>query len=446
MKKNLLLLLLGLFAGLFVSESTIAQDEPQFGKDSVTCITNNSLYYEFYKQWKQSNYKNEAWKDVIVPWSWVFKNCPRSYKNIYIHGEKLIKQLIKTETDKEKKDKYIDTLMMVFDQRIKYFGQEGYVLGKKGVDLYKYRPTDYEKAYEILKKAIGLTGNKTRGPVLIYYFRSAEKMVKAGKLDKSVLLDIYDTASDIIEYNIKNDPKKAANWEVVKGNIELSVEPYTTCEDLIDIYTPKFEATPNDIELLKKITKILEKKDCTDSDLFLHATEHLHQLEPSAKSAELMGKMYVKKENWGKALEYFKQATELQEDPNKKADLFYLMAVVNFQQKKYPQARSNCYNVLKYRPNDGKAYILIGNMYALSAKSCGNNDLTTKVAYWAAVDKFIKAKNVDPSVADDANKLINTYSQYFPATETIFFYDLKKGDKYKVECWINETTTVRTSD
>jgi tetratricopeptide (TPR) repeat protein len=159
-----------------------------------------------------------------------------------------------------------------------------------------------------------------------------------------------------------------------------------------------------------------------------------------------MGKMYIKKEKWPKALEYLKQATDLQEDPNKKADLFYLMAVVNFQQKKYSQARSNCYDVLKYRPNDGKAYILIGNMYAISAKSCGNNDLTTKVAYWAAVDKFIKAKNVDPSVADDAKKLINTYSQYFPATETIFFYDLKKGDKYKVECWINETTTVRTSD
>jgi tetratricopeptide (TPR) repeat protein len=446
MKKNLLLLLLGLFAGLLISKNSIAQDEPRFGKDSVTCITNNSLYYEFYKQWKQSNYKNEAWKDVITPWTWVFNNCPRSYKNVYIHGEKLVKKLIKTETDKEKKDKYIDTLMMLFDQRIKYFGQEGYVLGKKGVDLYKYRPTDYEKSYEILKKAINLTGNKTQGPVLIYYFRSAEKMVKAGKLDKSVLLDIYDQESDIIDYNIKNDPKKAANWEIVKGNIELSVEPYTTCDDLVNIYTPKFNESSDSIELLKKITKILDKKGCTDTELYRLATENLHKLEPSARSAELLAKMYIKKENWTKALDYLKQATELQEDPNKKADLFYMTAVVYFQLKKYSQARANCYDVLKFRPNDGKAYILIGNMYAASAKSCGNNDLTNKVAYWAAVDKFIKAKNVDPSVADEAKKLINTYSQYFPATETIFFYDLKKGDKYKVGCWINETTTVRTSD
>ncbi len=446
MKKNLLLLLLGLFAGLIISKSALAQDEPRFGKDSVTCITNNSLYYEFYKQWKQSNYKNEAWKDVVGPWTWVFNNCPRSYKNIYIHGEKLIKELIKTETDKAKKDKYIDTLMMVYDQRIKYFGQEGYVLGKKGVDLYKYRPTDYEKSYEILKKAVSLTGNKTLGPILIYYFRSAEKMVKSEKIEKAVLVDIYDTESDIIDYNIKNNPKKVANWEAVKGNIELSFEPYATCEDLISIYTVKFNESPNDIDLLKKITKILDKKNCTDSDLFFQATENLHKAEPSAGSAKLMGKMYIKKENYPKALEFLKQATELQEDPNEKADIFYLMAVVNYQQKKYTQARSNCYDVLKYRSNDGKAYILIGNMYAVSSKSCGNNDLTAKVAYWAAVDKFIKARNVDSSVADEAKKLITLYSQYFPATETIFFYDLKKGDKYKVECWINETTTVRTSD
>jgi len=446
MKKYLLLMLLGLFVGLLISKSTIAQDESRFGKDSVTCITNNSLYYEFYKQWKQSNYKNDAWKDVISPWTWVFKNCPRSYKNIYIHGERLIKEIIKAETDKVKKDKYVDTLMMLFDQRIKYFGQEGYVLGKKGVDLYKYRPTDFEKSYEILKKAVSLTGNKTLGPVLIYYFRSAEKMVKAGKIEKAVLVDIYDTESDIIDYNLKNNPKKAANWEVIRGNIELSFEPYATCEDLIGIYSVKFNETPNDVELLKKITRILDKKNCTDSDLFFHATENLHKAEPSAGSAELMGKMYVKKENWAKALEYFKQAADLQEDPNRKADLYYLMAIVNFQQKKYSQARSNCYDVLKYRPKEGKAYMLIGDMYAASAKICGNNDLTNKVAYWAAVDKYIKAKNVDQSVAADARKKINLYSQYFPATETIFFYDLKKGDKYKIECWINETTTVRTSD
>jgi len=446
----------GLFIGLFVvtllgSNLSAQQTDSKYGADSVKCVMNNSLYYEFYKQWKSSGYKNESWKDAVKPWRWVFNNCPQSTINIYLHGEKLMEELINNESNKDKKEKYIDTLMLVYDKRIQYFGKEGYVLGKKGVDLYKFRPTAYEESYEILKKSIALEQNNSSGPSLIYYFRSAEKMVKAGKADTALLVDIYDETSTIIdanikEYEAKGKTKNVTNWENIKGNIELSFEPYATCKDLISIYTVKFNDTPEDVDLLKKITKILDKKDCTDSDLFFQATENLHRLEPTAKSAELMGKMYIKRGEYNKAAEYLQQAISLYEDDNDRADANYLLAVVYMQLKQYSKARSHCYETIKIRPNDGKAYILIGDMYASSAKECGDNDLTTKVAYWVAVDKYYKAKSVDESVTELANTKINTFTQYFPALETIFFYDLKKGDSYTVGCWINETTTVRTSD
>lgn len=445
-------LLIGLLVVTLVGNNVVAQQtESKFGEDSVSCIMNNSLYYEFYKQWKSSDYKNDSWKDAVQPWRWVFTNCPQSTINIYLHGENLVEELIKNESDKDSKEKYIDTLMLVYDKRIQYFGKEGYVLGKKGVDLYKLRPTAYEEAYEILKKSIALEQNKSSGPSLIYYFRSAEKMVKAEKAEKVLLVDIYDQTSTIVEANIKKfqaegKEKYVTNWENIKGNIELSFEPYATCEDLISIYTVKFNETPEDVDLLKKITKILDKKDCTSSDLFFQATKNLHRLEPTARSAELMGKMYIKREDYTGAVEYLQQAISLYEDDNDRADAHYLLANVYFQIKQYSKARAQSYETIKIRPNDGKAYILIGDMYAANAKECGDNDLTTKVAYWVAVDKYYKAKSVDESVKELATTKINTFSQYFPALETIFFYDLKKGDSYTVGCWINETTTVRTSD
>ena len=425
--------------------------ESKYGTDSVNCVMNNSLYYEFYKQWKASNYKNKSWKDAFGSWRWVFLNCPQSTINIYLHGEKLIDEKIKNLADKTVKEEYIDTLMLVYDKRIEYFGKEGYVLGKKGVDLYKLRPTAFEEAYEILKKSISIEGNESNSSNLIYYFRAAEKMVKAEKAEKVILVDIYDQTSEIIEYNLKEcqakeDTKNITKWENVKGNIELSFEPYATCEDLISIYTVKFNETPDDVDLLKKITKILDKKDCTNSKLYFDATKNLHQLEPTARSAELMGNMYAVNEEYNDAAKYYQEAIELYEDDNDRADVHYKLASVFFMLKRYSQARSNCYEIIKIRPNDGKAYMLIGDMYAASAKDCGDNDLTTKVAYWVAVDKYYKAKTVDPSIAEQANSKINTYSQYFPANETIFFYDLQKGDSYTVGCWINETTTVRTSD
>jgi len=46
-------------------------------------------------------------------------------------------------------------------------------------------------------------------------------------------------------------------------------------------------------------------------------------------------------------------------------------------------------------------------------------------------------------VENAATQSINTWSQYFPSGEVLFFHQLKAGDSYRVECWINETTTVR---
>jgi len=329
MKKKSILLISLLVAFLLSGNFVFAQGESKYGADSVKCITNNSLYYEFFKQWKQSNYKSPAWKDALSPWRWVFHNCPKSTINIYLHGERLVEELIIRETDKEIKEKYIDTLMMVYDKRIQYFGKEGYVLGKKGVDLYKLRPTAYEETYEILKKSITLEGNKSNGPSLIYYFRAAEKMVKAEKIEKTILVDIYDQTSEIIEFNIKkyqseNNEKSLTNWENIKGNIELSFEPYATCEDLISIYTIKFNEKPDDIDLLKKITKILDKKDCQDSELFFKATKNLHTAEPTAKTAELMGKMNIKIEDYSTAAKYRQEAVDLYEDDLDKADAYFV--------------------------------------------------------------------------------------------------------------------------
>jgi hypothetical protein len=51
---------------------------------------------------------------------------------------------------------------------------------------------------------------------------------------------------------------------------------------------------------------------------------------------------------------------------------------------------------------------------------------------------------VDASVASEANSKIKKYSEYFPGKEDAFFKNIKDGDSYTVECWIGESTTVRT--
>jgi len=107
-------------------------------------------------------------------------------------------------------------------------------------------------------------------------------------------------------------------------------------------------------------------------------------------------------------------------------------------------ARDYARLAIEPNPASGEPYVFIGYLYAMSANNCGNNEVEKNSVYWAAVDKFIKAKSIDPSVAEECDRNIGIYSKYYPSKEEIFFQGLKEGDNYTVKCWINETTTVRS--
>ena len=59
----------------------------------------------------------------------------------------------------------------------------------------------------------------------------------------------------------------------------------------------KYSESPDDINLLKRIVKVLDKKNCTNSDLYFEASKKIHEIEPSFLSAYSMGNLSIKKIN-----------------------------------------------------------------------------------------------------------------------------------------------------
>ena len=463
MKAKVFLLLMILGSGLNLLaintpdfNSLVPQNQmPKYGKDSIKCITNISLYIEPYKYWKQSKYKSDVINDALKPWSYVFNNCPRSSQNMLIHGVKIMEYRIKKEKDQAVKDKLIDTLMMVYDKRIQYFptrkhkSQVGKILGDKGVSLYKQRPSEYKQAYDILLRAITEDKDKAKGSVYIYYFRALSRMVQNGEAEPSEIVDAYDNISDYLDANIKKykaagKTSKVEIYQNIKGSLESMFEPFASCEVLVRIYQKKFDEHPDSVELLKKITSILDDKKCIEAKLYLDAVVNLHSAEPSPESAFLIGKLYLKDEKYDKALEYCQQATGM-ENPDKVFEDYMYLAEIYKYKNNYPKAREMAQKALKVNASDGAPYAFIGDLYAASAQKCGSNDLTKLVAYWAAVDKFKQAKRVDADMAASMNKLIAAYQKHFPTKEVLFFYNLSEGDPYTVGCWINEKTTARAA-
>ncbi len=433
------------------------QNLPKYGEDSVTCVMNISLYREFFRQWKASDYDSPVFNELVEPWKWVFNNCPLGSENTYVDGVKIMQYRIENEDDPVVKAKLIDTLMMVYDQRIDYFPnhfrtgkpQKGAILGRKGIDLYTYDQNRYEDAYHILKESVDVDGNNADGTSLIYYFRSVIRMAQQAKFDTATIVDEYDRIIDILDYNIgalsqAGDTQWVEHYKNFKGNIDITFEPFASCPDLIRVYDKKWQENPDDVELLKKITSILDRKGCQDDPLYLNASVKLHKLEPSPESAFNIGRLMLREDKYGEAAKYFEEATR-SEDLTRSYNAYKLLAETLRAMRSYSRARQMALRAIELNPTDGSAYITLGDIYASGAKECGDNEFTSRVAFWAAVDKYNHARRVDPSQADIASKRIATYSVYFPSLETIFFHGYEEGQSYTIECWFNEVTTVRAS-
>ncbi|MCK4663674.1 MAG: hypothetical protein KAT68_12460 [Bacteroidales bacterium] len=441
MKTSISNLIFGIIIILFVKSANSQDIMSKYGTDSAQCVRNLSLYTEFYKQ---KNYK-----DAYEPWKKAYAICPKITKNLFVHGPTLVKYKIKKEKNPELKEKLIDTLLMIYDNRIIYYPKhEGLALGRKGNDLFKFRTDKYNEAYELIKKSIEIRGEKSEPMVICQFMQTTVLKFKQDSFPKENVVENYSKSISILEKKLAKATKDKNKEKMKNGiaNVEelFSKSGAADCEALINLFTTKFEKSPEDIELLKKIITLLDKTECTDSDLFLKTSEQLNKLEPSAFSAHNIARMYLKRADYNNSSIYYKQAIELEEDSLNLAKCCYELATLTHAKGGQPElARSYAYKSINYNPNYGYSYILIGKIYAADAQNCGENDFEHAAVYWVAVDKFIRAKNVDPSIAEEANSEIATYSQYFPDKEMAFFHGHNEGGTYTVGCWINETTKIR---
>ncbi len=409
--------------------------------DSVECIKNLSVYKDPY-------FKSGDYQKALGYWRKACKVCPKSQESLYINGGKMYEKFIEDEKDGPTAEKYVDTLFMLYDRRIENFGREGYVLGRKGAIMMKYRgkkTEDIKAAYEVLKKSFELQGNKAEAAAIASYGQAIFLLIKQNELTCETMIAAYPEMSAVITYNIKNQKReqKVKVYKIVQENLDKMFSPCASCEDLVRIFSPKFESNPDDVDQMKLIMKILNYSKCVEEKLYKNVAERLFEKEPSAESAVNIGNLFVKDNNCSKAIEYYKKAAEQADDNDMKIDAYIKAAKCYNKIGQYSSSRTYAQKALGVNPNYGEAYIVIGDAYAASVNDCGEGECLSKSVYWAAVDKYKKAKAVDPSVTSVANSKISAYTAQFPKTSDCFFNGLNEGDSYTVGCWINEETIVR---
>jgi tetratricopeptide (TPR) repeat protein len=418
------------------------------GEDSVRCITNISLFTPYAK--------NGNFKDALEFWQIAYDECPAATKDIYLYGVRIIGWLIDNETDPAKKASLINDLMGVYDKRIKYFGKEpryekDWIIGRKAQDYVQRlgENADPELLYGWLKEAIDEYGNNTDVLAVSYYMYASNRLLIEDQAHKETYIQDYLKASAILDAQIdaSKEGKELAAIQPIKSALDngFANSGAADCETLQGLYADKIEQNKDNLAYLKETITLLRRMRCNEIEAYFAAATYAHKLEPTAESAMGLAKKAVRDKDYNKAITLFEEAANMETDNTVKAEDYYLIAMLSFEQDSYSRARQYCLKAIETNPSYGIPFLLIGKMYAATAGSIYPDDVVLrKTVYYVAVDKFERARQVDPTIGEEAGKLISTYRSHFPSTEEIFMHpDLEKGKSITIGGWIGERTIVR---
>lgn len=458
MKRIASLLTLGL--AFSFSLSVTAQDNSKYGEteqQQLECMESLSVYTSFKKQ---KNYD-----DAYIAWQKACDVCPENVKEgLYIDGARFIKDQMKKTKDEARKVALFDSLMANYDKRMEMFPttskrpyNKAYIMGFKADDYNRYVGDDVAdakvNAYHMYKEALEGMQVKAGAATLSGYYLSLYYTWKQaeGEEKKKYNEDLYTDylmLQDFIDEKIKNnsgdedeedegDNKAIERLEKARLNIDQVFVTIADCESMIPVLMEKVKNNPEDFDAKRKALRLMNKKECTDGAFYLEMAQAVDAKEPSASSKYSIGILLAKESKYSESLKYLEEAAEMCGDcPD--LEIYLLKAgqvasVLNQSGK----ARSYASKVLQVNPKSGEAYLLQGD--AISSSSV-TDKFGGRSRYWLATDYYNRAKSVDGSLAERANKKIANASKQYPTKEDIFTQGLKEGASFTV---LGESTTIR---
>ena len=457
MKTKITLLLAILFIGLNLG----------FAQQDEECMTKLSIFHEYTKA---KNYDA-----AYEPWMAVRNKCPKFNNAIYVDGEKILKDKIKSATGADK-IAFINDLIKLWEQRGEHFTSKtpkGEYLAKGSQLMYDNRDVlnkTNDDLYEGFDKAYHYDKGTFTNPKSLYtYFSLMVDLYDAGKKPAADLFNKYDDVVEKVEDEVKNFSEKLNKliekedagtaltkkegkykkyyesylkaYDQISGSIDGKLGNRANCENLIPLYRKDFEANRNNAVWLQRAAGKMSQKECTDDPLFFELVNAYHDLSPSANSAYYLGILKDKEGDSNGAITFYKQAISLETDNFKKSKLNNRIGLKLKARGSYGQARGFFREALKLNPSNGRPYLSIAAMYAKSANNCGQTNFDKRAVYWLAAKEARKAGRVDPTQKKNAAKSFANYEAKAPQKSEIFS-GARAGQTIKIGCWIGASVTV----
>lgn len=431
-----------IFASALFALPNTSLAQGRFGPDSANCVS----FLNFYRD----SYNIGNYKDAYPLWTQAMKSCPpKASQNLFIHGKKILMTKIQeTASDPARQAIIIDSLLALSETRAQYYPSKALIAieDKIGSLMYFYG-TNVSKSkmiYEYIDSYADRFGVKSDPKQLVNALVKASEAYQNGELEAEKIMVAYTKYNDLIDARAKVNANEDIDEEKQMLQNAFVGSGVANCENLEKVFRPRFDENKGDSTLVKMIAGLLNSNECTDSDFFNEVVAQMHHLNPSASSAYFLYRFFNNKGDADQALHYLKEAAKNAEG-TEKGVYTYELSTVYMRNHSYAAAAAAAREAASLNPKyAGKAEMIIGQVWA--ASNCSGNEMEKRAKFWVATDCMNRAKNLDESLAEEANKNIARYRAYFPKTADAFMFDLTDGKSFTVSCsGMTATTIVRTN-
>ena len=404
---------------------------------------------------------NKDYQDMYINYKWLKKYAPFAVNGIYTQSPYMFYTLIKAEPDQAKKRQYFDEMMELFELRQKNLdalnsfaktkSTLGDVLSVKA-EYYNFvaqeslgKDYDLRQSYKNFSEAIKMVneqgGREITGSFLQTFFRVSDAIYKAmpNTMREQYLqdyLDSKDACEKMLqlakEAQANGDTERAqqlvATYDAPLADIEqvFSASGAADPEQIIAIYTKKFNAYKEDIAKLNSAINLMQQNDCDTAAIYYQYAEAAYTLQPTFTSAIGLAQKSQKDGEHEKMLEYYNKALELcSSDANRGAICLNISNALT-KGKQYTGALTYAEKGITYNADlTGKAYLKMANIYALLGQygeatsycdKAGEADITVSGAA-TRLKESIKKAQASQQANDKARKEYDDYIKRQKAEE-----------------------------
>lgn len=417
-------------------------------------ITDSYVIYRNFMKTKEYAMAMPKWRQVYA----VAPAADGQRNTVYLDGVVLYQDLVTKFP--AKKAAYGDTIQLLYAQARECYPKDGFTAAMQGFDAFYTYPgsATNQEIYDLFKESVEKDGDQLQYFIINPMSSLLVEMYDTSYIDATEAKTMVTALMTRLEKGLAECKGADCDvWKAVESYAPSRLEYFETvrdfydCQYYLDKYLPEFEENPTDCDVIQTTATLLRWAKCDESTAAYQKVKaaydaNCRQATVTVAGPGREGYDCLQNNDYRCAIEKFTQAAEETDDAEKKGKYYLTVAKIYYSHlKNFSQARSAALKAANAKSGWGEPYLLIGRLYASSGPLCGpGRGFDSQIVVWPAIDMWQRAKNVDASAAAEANKFIGRYAQYMPSKEDVFIRGLKVGDTFRVGCWINENTIIRT--